>query len=50
MFKNIKAFILGVREFRLTYTTGFNEGSLSNAYDWGREWMHRLTLRHFEPF
>lgn len=45
--KHIKAFALGVREFRSSWTTHY-EGSLANAYDWGREIAHRATFRHFE--
>jgi hypothetical protein len=44
-----KAFILGVIEFRLTCTTSFDDAARANAYDWGREIAHRLTLRRFEP-
>lgn len=45
--KNISAFILGIREFRLTCTT--NCDPYNHAYEWGREWAHRLTVRRFEP-
>ena len=41
----LKAFLLGMAEFRLSYTTRCTEDS---AYDWGREWAHRLTFRRFE--
>lgn len=41
----IRAFFLGMREFRLTLTTRCNHDI---AYDWGREWAHRLTLRRLE--
>ena len=50
-----RAFLLGVVEFRLTCTTGFDTGSdnrdaaLYDAYGWGREWAHRLTFRRYEP-
>ena len=43
----VKAFYLGVIEFRSQFTT--NCGLYEEAYDWGREWAHRLTFRHFEP-
>jgi hypothetical protein len=46
--KTIRAFILGMREFRLSLTTHFN-GDLIEAYDCGRELAHRLTLRRYEP-
>jgi hypothetical protein len=50
MFKRIRIFMLGVREFRLTCTTHFADNDDRECYDSGREWAHRLTLRHFEPF
>ena len=50
MLSRIKAFLLGVREFRLTCTTHIADDDLLEAYDLGREWAHRLTFRHFEPF
>ena len=51
---HIKAFFLGVYEFRSDFTTNFThvnsyEGdALQETYDLGREWAHRLTFRHFE--
>ena len=41
----IYAFILGLIEFRsdLTTSTDYIE-----AYDWGREIAHRLTLRYWD--
>lgn len=44
-----RAFIAGMREFRLGATVHFMDDDLQRAYDWGREWAHRLTLRRFEP-
>jgi hypothetical protein len=46
----IKAFLLGVREFRSDFTTAFgpDEDDLMLAYDWGREWAHRLTFRYWD--
>jgi hypothetical protein len=43
----IKAYLNGMREFRIDFTTHYDEPEI-NAYDWGREWAHRLTLRMFE--
>lgn len=47
---SIVAFFRGVREFRrdtgLTYGTPVS--ACSQAYDWGREWMHRITGRRFD--
>lgn len=43
----IKHFLLGIKEFRLTFTT--DPGAYRNAYDLGRELAHRLTFRYFDP-
>jgi hypothetical protein len=42
------AFIMGVREFRSDYTTWYADWGLMQAYDSGREWAHKLTLRRYE--
>jgi hypothetical protein len=48
----VRAFLLGVREYRTCWTTSFvghpDEEGMYGAYDWGREWAHRVTLRRFE--
>jgi len=50
----IKTFLRGVYEFRRTVTWADpargEDGPtmLDEAYDWGREWAHRLTLRRYE--
>ena len=46
--RNIKAFLLGVVEFRLSFTTHHADWHQSICYDKGRELAHKLTLRHFE--
>ncbi len=46
--KTIKAFLLGMQEFRSTYTTHIADWHLQTAYDKGREWAHRLTFRRYE--
>ena len=46
MSATIRAFLLGVYEFRSGYTS--NVGDLQEAYDWGREYAHRATFRYFE--
>lgn len=52
--KRLKAFLNGMREFRLSMTTNYDhvetdEGdALQAAYDWGREWAHRLTFRRYD--
>lgn len=43
----LSRFLLGMWEFRETFTTHFDYPDIL-AYDWGREWAHRLTLRMFE--
>ena len=44
----IRVFLLGMAEFRLSFTTHFADNSLQHAYDTGREWAHRLTFRRFD--
>lgn len=48
MTTKVAAFFTGVREFRLSFTTGYDAPDLQRAYDWGREIAHRVTLRRFE--
>lgn len=45
----LRAFILGVVEFRLSFTTHFEDEALLEAYDTGRELAHKLTFRRLEP-
>jgi glycine cleavage system pyridoxal-binding protein P len=49
MIRAMRAFLLGVLEFRETYTTSM-PGDLIETYDRGREWAHRLTLRRYEQY
>ena len=44
----LKAFLLGLFQFRTSWTTHYDDLGLTDAYAWGREWAHRLTLRRFE--
>lgn len=46
--KLLLAFINGMREYRLTYTTHYENYYHMCAYDYGREWAHRLTFRRYE--
>lgn len=46
--RKLFAFINGMLEFRSTYTTHYSRFSLMVAYDHGREWAHKITLRKFE--
>ena len=56
MYAKVIAFIRGMYEFRLSGTwadPNRNEvngyyTNLDEAYDQGREWAHRLTLRRYE--
>jgi hypothetical protein len=42
------AFLLGMKEFRLSCTANLDDEGFQSEYDWGREWAHRLTLRRFD--
>lgn len=46
--RKIRAFIKGVLEFRSSVTTHYDDLSLMDWYDRGRELAHVLTLRRFE--
>ena len=43
--KKLKAFMLGMREFRCAFTTNCTE---SEADDFGRELAHRFSFRQLE--
>lgn len=45
--KTIRAFVLGILEFRSSVTTNPGDDYIE-AYDWGRELAHRVTFRRFE--
>lgn len=47
--KTVQAFITGMVEFQMTCTTAYDDLALLDSYDRGREWMHRITLRKYEP-
>lgn len=47
--RQLCAFLLGMREFRLGFTTHFNRLSDANAYSQGRALAHRMSLRRFSP-
>lgn len=42
------AFLNGVKEFRLSATTHYDDYGLLEAYDWGRELTHRVTRRRWD--
>ena len=46
--KTIRAYILGMVEFRSDITTAYANHNLALAYDYGRDMMHRLTLRKWD--
>ena len=46
--KSIKAFLLGVTEFRLSFTTHIADWQLQRAYDKGREFAHKITFRRYD--
>jgi hypothetical protein len=43
---DIYAFLWGALEYRSDFTKNF--GDHQEAYEWGREWAHRITFRQFE--
>lgn len=46
--KKVKAFLQGAWEFRLSFTTHYDDYTQMIAYDSGRELAHKLTLRKFD--
>ena len=48
LLERVKAFCFGIAEFRSSVTLNFIDPDLMDAYDWGREWAHRITMRRFE--
>lgn len=48
--ENVKAFIKGIIEFRLTITTHYENDTQLEYYDMGRELAHKMTFRKFEPY
>ena len=46
--KLLKAFFVGMSEFRISMTTSYNNENMRVAYDRGRDMAHRLTLRRYE--
>ena len=46
--KTFKAFILGMKEFRLTFTTYLENYNESLSYDKGRDFAHKITFRRFD--
>ena len=48
IYEKVRAFVLGMIEFRSDLTTHYPYGDLLEAYDWGREIAHRLTFRRWD--
>lgn len=46
--RHLSAFLRGMREFRSDFTASYDDTALQDAYDWGRELAHRVTLRRFD--
>lgn len=44
----LRAFLDGIREYRSDLTLHHESWRLREAYDHGREWAHRLTLRRYD--
>lgn len=44
-----RAALLGVREFKDSVTTSFDDEDLLESYDAGRELAHIVTLRRHDP-
>lgn len=44
----VKAYLLGMYEFRLSMTTGYEDDRLRETYDKGRDMAHRLTFRYYD--
>ena len=42
------AFLMGMWEFRLSFTTAYEDHDLELAYDRGREIAHKVTFRYFD--
>jgi len=47
MIAKLKAFILGMWEFRCGVTTHYDD-PLINTYDYGRELAHKITRRRWD--
>lgn len=44
----IIAFLFGIFESRRTFSTYYGDMALDNAYDRGRDFAHKFTLRKYE--
>ncbi len=48
MFKLLKAFFLGIREFRRPFATKIDTFAELDAYECGVQGMHRLTFNRYK--
>ena len=46
--RRLQAFFFGVIEFRSSFTRRYHDWKRARAYDSGRDWAHRLTLRRYD--
>lgn len=46
--KKAIAFFKGVKEFRLSFTTHYDDLNLLKIYDHGRNFAHKITFHNFE--
>jgi hypothetical protein len=44
----VYAFIMGMIEFRSSFTTNYEDYELTLSYDHGRDLAHKLTFRRFD--
>ena len=42
------AFLNGMREYRLSFTTHYTDSAEALLYERGREFAHRITFRRFD--
>jgi hypothetical protein len=46
--QSIIAFFNGIYEFKLSFTTHYDDLFVADAYDFGREFAHIATFRKYE--
>lgn len=44
----VRSFLMGIWEFRVSFTTRYEDLELEMAYDKGREIAHKVTFRYFD--
>jgi hypothetical protein len=48
MMKTVRAFLIGMMEFRSSFTVRFSDLRRSHAYDLGRDFAHFVTFRRYD--